>query len=453
MNIAKQNIDDLTATITLSIEKADYSENVENVLKNYRKDAQIPGFRKGKAPMGMIRKQYGMSVQMDEINKLVSQELQKYLNDADFKILGEPLPSDKQETIDFDTQESFDFLFDVGIQPEINLEISDADTVVSYEIEVEADAVDNQIKQFTSQFAEATNPETAEERDMVRGDIAQVDADGNIVEGGIEKEAAVLMPERVVSEDIKKQFVGSKVGDNIVFNPMQAMGDETEVSSFLGVEKEAIVDGDYKMTVTEITRYVDAEMNEDLFKKVYPNDEVATEDDFKKRVEEDIKKGYAQESDVRFEWEARDFVADKLKDVKFPEEFLKRWITVANQEREDFDAEKLEADFGSVLNDVRWQLATSTIAQEAELKVEAEDPMNAAKKMAAQQFAMYGMGNLPEEYYEDYAKKMLEDQNQMEQIINKVMTDKVIAHIKEKVSLKAEKISMEDFKKLYEQKA
>ena len=360
--------------------------------------------------MGMIRKQYGMSVQMDEINKLVSQELQKYLNEADFKILGEPLPSEKQETIDFDTQEAFDFLFDVGIQPEFDLKISDKDSVVSYEIKVEDDAVENQIKQFTSQFAEATNPETAEARDMVRGDIAQIDTDGNIVEGGIEKEGAVLMPERIADEAVKAQFVGAKVGDNVVFNPLKAMENETEVSSFLGVDKEAVVDGDYKMTVTEITRYIDAELNEDLFKKVYPNEEIATEEDFKKRVEEDIKKGYAQESDVRFEWEARDFIADKLKDVQFPEAFLKRWIIAANQDREDFDMEKLEADFDSVLNDVRWQLATSKIAQDAELKVEAEDPMNAAKKMAAQQFAMYGMGNLPEEYYEDYAKKMLEDQ-------------------------------------------
>ncbi len=450
MNISKQNIDDLTATLTLSIEKDDYAGKVETVLKDYRKNAQIPGFRKGKAPMGMIKKQYGMSVQMDEINKLVSQELQKYLNEADFRILGEPLPSEKQETIDFDTQEKFDFLFDVGIQPEIEIELSEKDTVTLYDIKVEATAVEDQIKQFRSQFAEAQNPETAEERDMVKGDLAEVDADGNIVEDGISKDAAVLMPERIEDADTKALFVGAKVGTTLTFNPKKALN-ETELPAFLGIEKEAVTEADYKFTVTEITRYVDAEMGEDLFKKVFPNEEISTEEDFRQRIEEDVKKSLASESDMRFEWDAREYVVAKLKDVAFPEEFLKRWITVSNQDREDFNTEALEADFPKVLDDLRWQLATSQIAQKAELKVEANDPMDTAKKMAAQQFAMYGMGNLPEEYYEDYAKKMLEDQNQMEQIINKVMTDKVIAYIRETVKTKSKKISMEDFKKLYEQ--
>lgn len=450
MNISQQNIDDLTATITLSIEKEDYAPNVEKVLTAQRKNAQIPGFRKGKVPMSLIKKQYGMSVQMDEINKLVSQELQKYLNEADFKILGEPLPSEKQETIDFDSQENFDFLFDIGITPKVDIELSDKDSIVMYDINVEADAVDNQIKQYTSQFADMQNPETAEERDMVKGDAAQVDADGNIVEGGMSKDGAILMPERVEA-DLKKELVGAKVGTNVVFNPSKALGSAEEAATFLGIDKDAIVDADIKFTVTEITRYVDAEINEDLFKKAYPNEEIATEDDFRKRIEEDVKKGLANESDVRFEWDARDFIVDKLKDVAFPDVFLKRWITLSNEDKEDFDAEKLDADFPKVLDDLRWQLATSVIAEKAEIKIEAEDPLNTAKQMAAQQFAQYGMANLPEEYYEDYAKKLLEDQTQMENIINKTMNDKVVAHIKATVKLKSKKITMDDFKKLFEQ--
>jgi len=267
MNISKQNIDDLTATLTLSVEKADYADKVENVLKDYRKNAQIPGFRKGKAPMGMIKKQYGMSVQMDEINKLVSQELQKYLNEADFKILGEPLPSDKQETIDFDTQENFDFLFDIGISPEVEVELSDKDSIVLYDIKPEESAVDDQIKQFCSQFAVAETPESAEEHDMVRGDVAQLDADGQILEGGLSKDGAVLMPERIADADAKALFVGVKVGETLTFNPLKALGNEAEVASFLGVDKEKLADADFKFTVTDITRYVDAEIGEELFAK------------------------------------------------------------------------------------------------------------------------------------------------------------------------------------------
>lgn len=451
MNISQQNIDDLTATITLTVEKDDYAANVEKVLNQHRKNAQIPGFRKGKVPMGLIKKQYGMSVQMDEINKFVSQELQKFLSEADYKILGEPLPSEKQETIDFDTQENFDFLFDVGITPEVEIELSDKDSVVMYDIKVEGETVENQIKQYASQFAEMQNPATAEERDMVKGDIAQVDADGNIVEGGMAKDDAVLMPERIVDADIKKQLVGAEVGATITFNPQTATGTVEDAATLLGIDQADLVDADVKFTVTEITRYVDAEINEDLFKKVYPNEEIATEEDFRKRIEEEVKKNLANESNVRFEWDARDFIVDKLKDVAFPEAFLKRWITMSNQDKEDFDAEKLDAEFPKVLDDLRWQLATSVIAEKAEIKIEAEDPMNTAKQMAAQQFAMYGMANLPDEYYEDYAKKMLEDQSQMETIINKTMNDKVVAHIKETVKLKSKKISMDDFKKLFEQ--
>lgn len=451
MNISQQNNDDLTATITLTIEKEDYATNVENVLKDQRKNAQIPGFRKGKVPMGLIKKQYGMSIQMDEINKLVSQELQKYLNEADFKILGEPLPSEKQETIDFDTAENFDFLFDIGIMPEVEIEVTDKDAVVLYDIAVEADAVDKQVNQFASQFAEMTNPETAEERDMVKGDAAQVDADGNIVEDGMAKDAAIIMPERIQDAEIKKLLLGAKVGTTVVFNALKALGSETEVATFLGGEAEDVVDADVKFTVTEITRYVDAELNADLFKKAYPTEDLATEEDFRKRIETDVQKNMDSESDVRFEWDARDYVVEKLKDVTFPEVFLKRWITISNEDKEDFDAEKLDADFPKVLDDLRWQLATSVIAEKAALKIEAEDPMNTARKMAAQQFAMYGMANLPEEYYEDYAKKMLEDQSQMDNIIQKTMNDKVIAHIKANVKLKSKKITMDDFKKLYEQ--
>lgn len=451
MNISQQNNDDLTATITLTVEKGDYAENVEKTLKEHRRNAQMPGFRKGKVPLGIIKKQYGMAVQMDEVNKLISSELQKYLDEADFKILGEPLPSEKQEQIDFDTQEKFDFLFDVGISPDVDIELTDKDTVVMYEIKPGEDDVENKLKQYTSQFAEMTNPETAEERDMVRGDVAQIDADGNVVEGGILKEGAVLMPERVEDKKVKGEFVGAKVGDNVVFNPLKAMGSDVEVSSFLGIDKKEVVDADFKFTVTEITRYVDSELNADLFKKVYPDEDIATEEDFRKHVEEDVKSSLKGESEARFEWDARDYVIDKLKDVAFPEAFLKRWITLSNKDKEDFDADKFEAEFPKVLDDLRWQLAAGVIAKKAELKIEAGDPMETAKRMAAQQFAMYGMANLPEQYYEDYAKKMLEDQQQMESIINKTMNDKVVVHIKETVKLKTKKVSMDDFKKLYEQ--
>ncbi len=451
MNISKQNIDDLTATITLTVEKEDYEGNVEKILKDYRKKAQIPGFRVGKAPMGMIKKQYGMSVQWDEINKLVSSELQKYLSEADFKILGEPLPSEKQEKIDFESQDKFDFLFDIGLSPDVDIELTDKDSIVKYDIKVADNAVDDRIKNFTTQFAQMTNPEVSEERDMVKGDVAQIEADGNIVEGGMAKDGAVLMPERIEDANVKKSFVGVKVGSNVVFNPLKAMGNETEVASFLGIEKENIVDADVKFTVTELTRYVDAELNEELFEKVYPNAEIKTEEDFRKKVEEDVKKGLENDAEARFEWEARDYVIEKLKDVAFPEAFLKRWITVSNEGKEDFNPEEMEKEFPKILDDLRWQLATGVIAKKAELKVEAGDPLETAKKMAAQQFAMYGMANLPEQYYEDYAKKMLEDQAQMEQIINRTMNEKVVEHIKSVVKLKSKKISVEDFGKLYEQ--
>ena len=441
MNISKQNIDDLTATLTLTVEKADYADKVENVLKDYRKKAQIPGFRQGNAPMGMIRKQFGMSIQMDEINKLVSNELQKYLNEADFKILGEPLPSDQQETIDFDTQENFDFVFEIGVSPEINIDLSKKDTITAYEIKADDNVVEERIAQFRSQLAQPINPEVALDNDMVALNIVEV-------EGELTNERAVLMPERL-EEEAKVLFVGAKVGDEITFNPFKAMG-EAEAARFQGVSADAVSQADFKAIVVEITRYEDAELNEELFARVFPGEEIANEEAFRARIAEEAKKGMEADSNYRFDVDARNYVIEKLKDVALPETFITRWLTLSNQDREDFTLEALEAEMPQILNDLRWQLATSEIAKKAELKVEANDPMDTAKKMAAQQFAMYGLGNVPEEYLEDYAKKMLEDKNQIEGIISQVMMTKVIAHIRENVTVKTKKISMEDFRKLYE---
>lgn len=449
MNITQQNIDSLSATITLTIEKEDYAGKIEKILKDYRKNAQVPGFRKGLAPMGMIRKQYGNKVEMDEINKLVSEGLQKHLADADFTILGEPMPNPNQGVIDFDKDETFEFLFDIGISPKVEIDLSDKDSVVLYEITPEADAVDKRIAQLTSQFAEVTNPDTVEGSDMVRGDLIQVDADGNVVEDGLSKDAAVISPERSLVGDAKDMFLGAKVGTNVVFTPAEAMTPE-EATALFSVEIDALAGLSFKMTVTEVVRYVDAQVNEDLFAKAFPSAEIKTEEEFKARLEEEVKQQLSAESNARFEWEARDFMIGKLKDVAFPETFLKSWITASNKNREDFSAEKLDAEFPKVLDDIRWQLATSTIVETAGLKMEAEDPLNAAKKMAAQQFSMYGMANLPEEYYEDYAKKMLEDQKQAEQIITRVMTEKVMLHIKDTVKLDTKEITMADFQKLYE---
>ncbi|TCO10620.1 trigger factor [Natronoflexus pectinivorans] len=451
MNIVRENIDDLNAVIKLTIEKDDYEKRVADVLKSYQKKASMPGFRPGKVPSGLVKKMYGNAVLVDEINKLVSENLSKYLTDNELNILGEPLPSESQQPIDFDTQDSFEFAFDIALSPQVEVKLTKREKIPYYTIEVTNDMVDGQIKTLTSRFGTSQNVDVVGEESLVKGDFVQIDAEGNAIEEGINAEDSVMSLAIIKDDKAKKEFVGKKVGDDIVFDPKKAFPNDTEISYLLKVTKEqaADVSGSFRFTIKEITEHVDPELNQELFDKLFGEGKVTSEEEMKTRVKEDMQKTFEMESEYRFSADAREKLTGKI-EMDLPAEFLKRWMKATNRGEEQISDEQIDNDMPKFLEDLKWQLIRNEIIRTNELKIEEKDVVEFAKKSARVQFMQYGLTNLPDEHIEGYAMDMMKNQDHGRRFAEGALSEKVMEFVKESVKLDPKEISREEFNKLFE---
>ncbi|MEA4981280.1 MAG: trigger factor, partial [Paludibacter sp.] len=333
MNIVRKDIDSNNATITISIEKADYSEKVEKTLRDYRKKANIPGFRPGMVPMGLLKKMYGKAILGEEINKILSDELYKYIHDNKVNMLGEPLPNDtEQKDIDFNTQEEFEFVFDLGLAPEFEVELNKKDKVKYYQITPSEEMINNQVKSYTGRFGKYIQEEVVEEKDMIKGELFEL-VDGKAHETGIHVNDAVLTPSYMKDEATKALFVGAKKGDVITFNPKTAFENEAEIASLLKISKEAVgnVASDFQITIESITRYVEAEVNQELFDKVFGEGVINSEEAFIGKIKETLQENLLQDSEYKFGLDARDALVKKYESLSFPDAFLKRWLLATNK--------------------------------------------------------------------------------------------------------------------------
>jgi len=450
MNIAKKEIDQNNAEITISVEKADYAEKVEKTLRDYRKKANMPGFRPGMVPMGLIKKMYGKSVEAEEINKLVSDSLYNYIRENNINILGEPLPSESQPTIDFDTQETFEFVFDIALSPEFELNLTQKDKVNYYDIAVNDEMIENQVKSYTGRYGKYVQEETVEEKDMIKGELFELD--GKVVkDGGIHVEGAVLTPAYIQDKAQKKLFANAKKGDVITFNPKKAFENTAEIASMLKISKEEVENftADCQITIEGITRYHEAEINQELFDKVYGEGVVTSEEAFRTKIKENIQENLIADSNYKFGIDAREMLVKKLDDVVFPDAFLKRWLLATN---ENLTAEKLDEDFPKMIQDLKWHLIKDKLIKTSELKIEAAEIEEFAKKMARAQFAQYGMIGIEDDMLANYAKETLKKEETVRNIADKVMEDKVLETVKKSVKLNKKEISMDDFNKMFETK-
>jgi len=450
MNIDKKEIDQNNATITIRVEKADYAEKVEKTLRDYRKKANMPGFRPGMVPMSLIKKMYGQGVEAEEINKLVSDNLYNHIRENNLNILGEPLPSQEQPEIDFDTQENFEFVFDIAIAPEFDLNLTQKDKINYYNITVGDEMIDNQIKSHTGRYGKYVQEEEVEEKDMLKGKLLELDGKAT-KEGGIHTEDAVLTPAYMKDEEQKKLFVGAKKGDVIVFNPKKAYENEAELSSMLKISKEEAgkFDADCQITIESITRYHEAEVNQELFDKVYGEGLVKSEDEFRSKIKENIQETLNSDSNYKFALDAREVLVKKLDKVTFPDAFLKRWLISAN---ENLTAEKLDEDYPKMIKDLKWHLVKDKLMKTNEVKVEPAEVEEYAKKVARAQFAQYGMVGIEDDVLNNYAQDMLKKEDMIKNIIDKVGEDKVLETVKKMVKLNEKEISIDDFNKMFETK-
>lgn len=450
MNVSLKNIDAVSGIVKLEIVKADYAEQVEKSLRNFRQKANVPGFRKGMVPMGMVKKMYGKHVLVEEVNKLVSENLFSYIRENKLNILGEPMPNEsEQKPINFDTQEDFEFCFDVALAPEINIALSKSDKLPYYEVAIDDEMLNQQIDAYTANFGTYDKADEVEEKDMVKGTVAELE-NGSPKEGGIVVEDAVLMPAYMKDEAEKAKFVGAKVNSVVVFNPNKAYeGAEAEIASFLKVDKEAVagITGDFSFEITEITRHQKAEMNQELFDKVFGEGVVTSEEEFKNKIKEALTDQFTPQSDYKFLLDAREVLVQKAGEMKFADDMLKRWLVAAN---ENTTAEKVEEDFPKMIEDLKYQLIKENLVKSNNLKVEDADIEAFAKRVAQAQFAQYGMLSVPEDVLANYAKDMLKNKQTLQNIIDRAVEEKLAAWLKEQVELDVKEVSTEEFGKLFE---
>ena len=452
MNIERKNINEVSATITLQVEKNDYQEKVEKTLRNYRQKANIPGFRPGNIPMSLVKKMYGKAILAEEINRLISENLYKYIQENNIRILGEPLPNQtEQKEIDFDTQDNFEFVFDIGIAPEFEVELNKKESAPFYDIQVDEKMIENAAKSYTGRYGSYEQAETVMEDDILKGEILELGAKGKVNEEGIKVVDAVLCPKYMKNNAQKALFVGAQKEGVIAFNPQKAFGNESEISSLLKISKDAAKElkSDFQMTIKEITRFKEAELNQELFDKAFGEGIIKTEEEFKQKLQEEIKSSLVVDSDYKFMIDARNMLVEKLAGLQFPDLLLKRWLTTTNENKTE---EELNDQYPKMIEELKWHLIKEKIAKDKEIKIENADLTAFAKKAAQAQFAQYGMMGMPDDVLENYAKDMLKNENTAKSIVDRVMDEKILAVIKSSIKLSAKKISLDNFNKLFEEK-
>ncbi len=449
MNIVRKDLDPTNANITISIEKSDYEAKVDKTLREYRKKSNIPGFRPGMVPLNLLKKMYGKSILAEEINNILSEGLYNYIKDNNIDLLGEPLPNEtEQKEIDFDNQESFEFVFDIALPPVFEVELTKKDKIKYYQITPDDTMIENQVKSYAGRFGKYEQEETVEEQDMLKGLLVELE-NGEEKADGIRVENAVLTPAYMKDEAIKTVFVGAKKEGEVIFNPKQAYENEAEVASLLKMKKEEVenLTSDFKYTIQSITRYHEAAVDQDLFDKVFGEGTVKSEKEFKEKIKENIAENLLQDSNYKFGLDVREFLVKKYKDLSFPDAFLKRWLLRTNK---DMTEERVEADYPKMKEDLTWQLIRNKIAKAHDVKIEKEDVEAYAKKIARSQFAQYGIPNADDQMIEPYVQEMLQNENQLNAIIDRVTENKVVDIIKEAVKLDVKEVSIEEFNKMFE---
>ena len=443
MQITQSELKDLQAVLTLTIEPADYQEAVQKDLKQIRQKANIPGFRPGMVPMGLVKKMYGKGVLADVLNKVVGEQLSKYIDEQKLHVLGDPLPNNElTPEMDLDNQDTFTFAFDIAVAPEFDAKLNGHNKLTSYTITVTDEMVEKQVVSYAERFGDYKSVDEVKDGDMLKGMLTEQK------EGGIVKEDAILMPNYMKDEAQKALFNGAKKGDVITFNPMKAYDSEVELSSMLSISKEEAqnMTSDFTFELREITRHEAAAIDAELFAKVYGENNVKDEADFRARVKSEIEANMAEDAKYKFGLDAKAAIMKKMEGLSFPEAFLKRWVLATN---EKMTQEELDKDFPKMLEELKWHLAKDQLMKEYKIQVEKEDVEAYAKEVARMQFMQYGLMHVEDEYLNNFAQEMLKKEAQLRGIVERVAENKIYDAVRGAAKVEEKAISHEDFGKLF----
>ena len=446
MNINKEQIDDLNIVVSMEINKDDYESKVSEVLRDYRRKANMPGFRPGKVPEGLVRKMYGKAVLVDEINKLVSESLQNYIKDEQLQVLGDPMPKVNGDEMEWEIGNAFTFDFEMGLAPSVDVNLSKEDQITKYQIIVDKELIGKDVENYAARYGQFVETDSVVDfKEKLTGDIVQLDGDQQPLQDGLSAEDASLMVSLIKDEERKKPFENAKAGDEIVFNLSETFPNDWEIASILKKkDKEEVGDISaslFRFTIKSIQKFANAELNQELFDKVFGEGTVTSIEEFENRIKEEVSSEFEESSMSKFGNDAREYFLDKI-NPSLPEDFLRKWLQSVNSE---ISEETFEKEFPMFLKNMKWELITQSIAKQNELKVEEQEIIDFAKAATRRQFAMYGMGNIPDETLTGYAMNSLKDEKSVRGIASQVLEAKIAKVISETVDVNIQEMSLEDF--------
>lgn len=452
MNITTEKVDDLNAVLKVKVSQADYQDKVDAQLKDYRKKANIPGFRKGHVPMGMVKKMVGTNLLVDEINKLLSESLHKYLQDEKLDVLGNPLPKLEDDSkIDWQNQTEFEFSYDVGLAPQFDLKISDKFKFTYYKIKVADKDVDKYVNDVAKRYGKMSNPDVAEADDMLFGKFEELDGTGNIKEGGINHTSVVII-EAVTDKKLQKSLVGAKSGDTFDLDPRTISANENDQAAALGVDVATFknIISKFRFTVDKVNRVMPAELNTELFDKLYGPGNVKDEAAFRAKIADELGRGLSVDADRKLKADIQEELIKKLK-LDLPNEFLKRWIKASNEK--PITNEQIEAEYEDYAKGLKWQLIENKIIKDNNVKVEHEEVIEHTKGLLKQQMAGMGMPTDDDEQLTETSNRVLQNEEEARNIYMMMYDNKLMTLYKNTFKLKEKEISYDDFVKLaYEKK-
>jgi trigger factor len=448
MEITRETTGELTATIKMVISPADHNESVTKILKDYQRKANVPGFRPGHVPFGMIKKLYGGAVFADEVNKLVSDKLHQYIHDEKLAILGQPLPNTSL-TPEFDWKEGHDieFFFDLGMTPEFDFVLDENISIDYHVIKVDDAMVDKYVEDMRQRYGTLTNPEVASEKDVLAGDFVQLDAEGNNFENGITHASKVAI-DLIADTDVKNRLVGAKVGDTIVFHPLKATGNAVEASSMLGITKEQVEElvSDFRFTINEISTMSPAELNEEFFEKVFPEAGIKTEEEFRNQIRNESEKAFIADSDHLFAHHMQEKMVETVS-ISLPDDFMKRWLAESNQGK--IPADDIERNYHKYAEGMKWQLIENKIIKEAGIQVEDQEIKDYYKDYYLPGWRTMQLTDDLMEGLETIADSFLKDKpTEVRRIVDSLYGQRVTEYVKSKVKLVNKEISYGEFIKL-----
>ena len=444
MNISKENIDSLNAVVKIELTAADYQTQVNAKLANYRKTTDMPGFRKGKVPMGVINKRYAIPVKVEEINKMLSDSLTKYIIKEKLDILGNPLPKDGFH-INWEKQEDFTFEYEVGLAPVFEVKLSKKNMLDYFVIKADEAMIDKYAVDIAKRYGKMSSPEKVEEKDLVYGTFLELDEEGKEIETGLSNQASISL-ETLKTKKLQAEFIGSSKGKIITIDPNKSFVKDTDVASLLGLEKEAFeaISSKFSFTIDNISRMAPAELNVALFDKMYGEGTIKTEKEFRAKIANEAEAMFVAESDRKFQNDSVEYLLEKTV-FELPEEFLKKWMQTVSET--PITLSEVEDQFVGYKTSLKWQIIENRIAKENKLGVTREEAIAETKKLIGAQMAQYGQALPEEEMLEQYANQILANKEEEKKIYDRAFASKMTAFFKESFNMNEKEISYKEFMK------